>query len=82
MTAKGYVNMSVTTEARRALNLLALDLSKEFGRRVSQSEALELMVDAMYAEEVEIEDPRAAASDAAGQWTTAYDGNGNVVGQR
>lgn len=59
MTAQGYVNMSVKPEAKRALVLLALHLSKEFGRRVSMSEALELVVDSAYEHETEITDPRA-----------------------
>lgn len=58
MTAKGYVNMSVTPEAKRSLELLALDLSKDFGRRVPMSEALELVTAALYSNEIEIKDPR------------------------
>lgn len=40
MTALGYVNMSVMPEARRALELLAIELSQKWGRRVTLSEAL------------------------------------------
>lgn len=58
VTTKGYLNMSVKPEAKRGLELLALDLSREFGRRVSLSEALELAMDAIYAEEIEIKDSR------------------------
>jgi YD repeat-containing protein len=81
MTAKGYTNMSIKPEAKRGLELLAFDLSNEFGRRVSLSEALELAMDAIYGNEVEILDPQ-GATNAGQEWTTAYDGNGNVVGQR
>lgn len=54
MTAAGYVNMSVKPEAKRALELLALDLSKELGRRVTLSEALELGMSALYMKEVDV----------------------------
>ncbi len=54
MTAKGYVNMSVKPEAKRALELLALDLSKELGRRVTLSEALEMAMVTIYADEIDV----------------------------
>lgn len=54
MTAQGYVNMSVKPEAKRALELLALDLSKELGRRVSLSEALMLGMKALYDREIDV----------------------------
>lgn len=54
MTTKGYVNMSVKPEARHGLTLLALDLSKDLGRRVSLSEALEMALAALYANEVDV----------------------------
>ncbi|HEX5543666.1 MAG TPA: hypothetical protein VFX60_19285 [Micromonospora sp.] len=54
MTATGYVNMSVKPEAKRALELLALDLSKELGRRVTLSEALEMGMRALLVNEVDV----------------------------
>jgi hypothetical protein len=54
MTATGYVNMSVKPEAKRALELLALDLSKELCRRVTLSEALELGMKALLVNEVDV----------------------------
>jgi hypothetical protein len=54
MTTKGYVNMSVKPEAKRALELLALDLSKELGRRVTLSEALEMAMLTIYADEIDV----------------------------
>jgi hypothetical protein len=62
MVAKGYVNLSVKPAGRRGLELLALDLSQEFGRRVTMSEALELAMDVIYENEVEINDPRKATA--------------------
>jgi len=57
MTATGYVNMSVKPEAKRALELLALDLSAKWGRRVTLSEALEQAMVTIYADETEIMKP-------------------------
>jgi len=54
MTATGYVNMSVKPDAKRALELLALDLSKDLGRRVSLSEALELGMRALLVNEIDV----------------------------
>jgi hypothetical protein len=54
MTVTGYVNMSVRPEAKRALELLALDLSKELGRRVTLSEALEMGMRALLVNEVDV----------------------------
>lgn len=58
MTTQGYVNLSIKPEAKRALDLLALDLSKAWGRRVSMSEALIEVTTAVYVNETEIPDPR------------------------
>lgn len=54
MTATGYVNMSVKPAAKRALELLALDLSKDLGRRVTLSEALEMGMQALLVNEVDV----------------------------
>lgn len=58
MTAREYVNFSVKPKAKRALELLALDLSQKWGRRVSMSEALIEATTAIYANEINIPDPR------------------------
>lgn len=52
--------MSIKPEAKRALELLALDLSKEWGRRVTLSEALIQVTAAVYANETDMPDPRNA----------------------
>ena len=54
MTTQGYVNLSIKPTAKRALELLALDLSKEMGRRVTLSEALERAMIAIYVDEVDV----------------------------
>lgn len=65
MTAQGYVNMSIKPTAKRALELLALDLSKELGRRVSMSEALERAMIAIATDGVDV----AAAMFDPARWT-------------
>lgn len=63
MTATGYVNMSVKPEAKRALELLALNLSQRWGRRVSLSEALEQAMITIYADEIEVMKPTCVSGD-------------------
>lgn len=46
--------MSIKPEAKRKLELLALDLSKELGRRVSLSEALDMAMTAIWRQEVDV----------------------------
>jgi hypothetical protein len=54
MTTSGYVNMSVKPDAKRKLEVLALDLSKELGRRVTLSEALDMAMVAIFRQEVDV----------------------------
>jgi DNA-binding NarL/FixJ family response regulator len=45
MVAEGYTNLSVSTETRDAVRLLAVHVSAALGRRVSQSDALRVAID-------------------------------------